>query len=237
MDLRKAMGNLGMPWVNTIAADRQGTAMYADVSVVPDVDAAQLTRCAPSPQAAALRGPAGLVVLDGSRSDCGWKRDPASAVPGLTPAGTHAGGHPQRLGAEQQRRLFLQQPAAELVGHLADGGRRHRAPPAHPFQPDRVARTRGPRPGDGGRRAGAALQQPQPDGARRAARPAGRLHRAVPTPEPRTAAPRCAAGTARTTWIRAGRTCSACSGARPVRCPACTAGPSTRPSRWPRRPG
>jgi acyl-homoserine-lactone acylase len=86
LDLRKALGNLGMPWVNTIAADRQGNAMYADVSVVPDVDAAQLTRCAPSPQAAALRGPAGLIVLDGSKSDCGWKRDPASAVPGLTPA-------------------------------------------------------------------------------------------------------------------------------------------------------
>ncbi|HRD98319.1 MAG TPA: penicillin acylase family protein, partial [Rubrivivax sp.] len=87
MDLRKAMGNLGLPWVNTIAADRQGTAMYADLSVVPDVDESQIARCAPSPQAAALRGPAGLIVLDGSRSDCAWKRDPASAVPGLMPAG------------------------------------------------------------------------------------------------------------------------------------------------------
>ena len=87
MDLRKAMGNLGLPWVNTIAADRQGTAMYADLSVVPDVDESQIARCAPSPQAAALRGPAGLVVLDGSRADCAWRRDPASAVPGLTPAG------------------------------------------------------------------------------------------------------------------------------------------------------
>ncbi len=86
LDLRKALGNLGLPWVNTIAADRQGNALYADVSVVPDVDAAQLARCAPSPQAAALRGPAGLIVLDGSKADCGWKRDPASAVPGLTPA-------------------------------------------------------------------------------------------------------------------------------------------------------
>jgi acyl-homoserine-lactone acylase len=32
-----------------------------------------------------LRGAAGLVVLDGSRSACDWKRDPASPVPGLTP--------------------------------------------------------------------------------------------------------------------------------------------------------
>ncbi|MBL0149749.1 MAG: penicillin acylase family protein [Ideonella sp.] len=84
-DLRAAHANLGIPWVNTLAADRHGNAMYADVSVVPDVDAAQIERCAPSAAAAALRGPTGLVVLDGSKSDCGWQRDPASPVPGLTP--------------------------------------------------------------------------------------------------------------------------------------------------------
>jgi acyl-homoserine-lactone acylase len=53
--------------------------------VVPDVDAAQLQRCAASKQAAALFGAAGLPVLDGSRSECGWRRDPGSPVPGLTP--------------------------------------------------------------------------------------------------------------------------------------------------------
>ena len=84
-DIRKALSQLGTPWVNTIAADRQGNALYADVSVVPDVDAAQLERCTPNKALAALRGAAGLVVLDGSRSDCDWRRDLASAVPGLTP--------------------------------------------------------------------------------------------------------------------------------------------------------
>jgi acyl-homoserine-lactone acylase len=84
-DLRKAMGNLGAPWVNTLAADRDGNAMYADVSVVPDVDAAQLERCAPSKPAAALRLAAGLVVLNGSKSNCDWRQDSASPVPGLIP--------------------------------------------------------------------------------------------------------------------------------------------------------
>ncbi|MCB2037655.1 MAG: penicillin acylase family protein, partial [Ottowia sp.] len=84
-DIRSAMRGLGMPWVNTIAADRDGNAMYADASVVPDVDAAQLARCAPGKPAAALLGAAGLVVLNGSRADCDWRRDPASPVPGLTP--------------------------------------------------------------------------------------------------------------------------------------------------------
>jgi acyl-homoserine-lactone acylase len=150
-DLRKALGNLGMPWVNTIAADRQGNAMYADVSVVPDVDAAQLTRCCAQP--------AGRSTARAGRPDRAGRQqerlrlEARPCLRGTRPdaCATHAGGHPQRLGAEQQRQLFLLQPAAKLVGHLADGGRRHRAPAAHTFQPDRTARTRGPRPGDGGR--------------------------------------------------------------------------------------
>ena len=84
-ELREAMRNIGTPWVNTLAADRFGNALYADVSVVPDVDAAHLQRCAPSKPAAALLPAAGLVVLDGSRSDCDWRRDPISPVPGLIP--------------------------------------------------------------------------------------------------------------------------------------------------------
>jgi len=84
-ELRQALGNLGTSWVNTIAADRHGQAFYADMSVVPDVDAAKLQRCAPSRAAAAVLPAAGLVVLNGSRSDCNWTKDPASPVPGLTP--------------------------------------------------------------------------------------------------------------------------------------------------------
>ena len=84
-DVRSGMRNLGMAWVNTIAADRDGSAMFADMSVVPDVDAAHMARCAPSRPAAALMAIAGLVVLDGSRSDCDWRRDSSSPVPGLTP--------------------------------------------------------------------------------------------------------------------------------------------------------
>jgi acyl-homoserine-lactone acylase len=86
-ELREAMKNIGTPWVNTLAVDREGNALYADVSVVPDVDAEQLRRCAPSKAAAALLPAAGLVVLDGSKSDCDWHRDPASPVPGLIPIG------------------------------------------------------------------------------------------------------------------------------------------------------
>jgi acyl-homoserine-lactone acylase len=83
--LRRALSNLGTPWVNTIAADRQGNALYADASVVPDVDMALLQRCAPSEAAVRLRAGAGIVVLDGSKSDCQWRRDASSPVPGIVP--------------------------------------------------------------------------------------------------------------------------------------------------------
>ena len=82
-ELRTAMGNQGMPWINTIAADRDGNAMYADLSVVPDVSAAMLQDCKPSPRAAALLNAADLPVLDGSRSACEWSRDASSASPGI----------------------------------------------------------------------------------------------------------------------------------------------------------
>ena len=84
-DLQRALRGLGTLWVNTLAVDRQGNAMYADTSVVPDVDAAMLERCAPSAPARALLRGAGLVVLDGSQSACNWRQDPSSAKPGVIP--------------------------------------------------------------------------------------------------------------------------------------------------------
>lgn len=78
-----ALQRLGTPWMATVAADRHGDTLFQDASSVPAVDAAQLQRCAPSRPAAALWPAAGLVVLDGSRSDCAWRSDPGSASPGL----------------------------------------------------------------------------------------------------------------------------------------------------------
>ncbi len=73
--------NQGIPWVNTIATDDAGDALYADISVTPHVTDAQVQTCAtPLGQAtfAALR----LPVLDGSRSACEWGSDPDSLQKG-----------------------------------------------------------------------------------------------------------------------------------------------------------
>lgn len=74
---------LGIPWVNTIAADRSGQALHADVTAVPNVSPAKIRDCA-TPLSAVLAGR--LVLLDGSRAACDWDRAAGTAVPGLMPA-------------------------------------------------------------------------------------------------------------------------------------------------------
>jgi acyl-homoserine-lactone acylase len=82
-DLRSAYRRVqGNPWVNTIAADSRGRAYYADESVVPNVDADLQERCATGPLAELLLTQ-GVVLLDGSRIACAWKRDRDAAVPGI----------------------------------------------------------------------------------------------------------------------------------------------------------
>jgi acyl-homoserine-lactone acylase len=68
----------GTSWVNTIAADRNGTAFYGDVSTVPNVDSAMLARC----RTRVMGVPATVILLNGSDPACEWTVDPRSAVPG-----------------------------------------------------------------------------------------------------------------------------------------------------------
>lgn len=84
-EIRRAVSRtLGIPWVNTIAADRNGDALYADVTTIPNVSAKKLAACgmASGKGLETLK----LFVLDGSRSVCDWDRAPQSPVRGLMPA-------------------------------------------------------------------------------------------------------------------------------------------------------
>jgi acyl-homoserine-lactone acylase len=72
----------GIPWVNTIAADSTGHALYADIGTVPHVTDAQAQQCDTLLGAATfqlLR----LPVLDGSRSACDWGSDKDSVRSGI----------------------------------------------------------------------------------------------------------------------------------------------------------
>jgi acyl-homoserine-lactone acylase len=82
-DLRSAQARyLGLPWVNTLAADATGTTVYNDVQVVPAVTDALVQRCA-TPTGPDITAATNLIVLDGSRGDCGWGTDPGAVEPGL----------------------------------------------------------------------------------------------------------------------------------------------------------
>lgn len=62
----------GPAFVNTIAADRHGDAMFADITPAPNVSAEQFVDCGTR----GLKDPAlyaRLYILDGSRADCSWK--------------------------------------------------------------------------------------------------------------------------------------------------------------------
>ena len=72
----------GIPWVNTIAADKHGNAMYADIGTVPNVPDSLAASCNTALGAATFKL-LGLPILDGSRSACNWATDRDSAVPGI----------------------------------------------------------------------------------------------------------------------------------------------------------
>ncbi|NUR08651.1 MAG: acylase [Nocardioidaceae bacterium] len=82
--LRAQDRGAGMPWVNTIAADRDGHALYADHSVVPNVPDDLVQQCS-TPTGVVLEQLAGLPALDGTRarSGCAWRTDADAERPGI----------------------------------------------------------------------------------------------------------------------------------------------------------
>ncbi|MEA2497037.1 MAG: acyl-homoserine-lactone acylase, partial [Thermoleophilaceae bacterium] len=72
----------GIPWVNTIASDKNGNALYADIGSIPNVSNAHAQECNTA-VGQALTAYVGLPVLDGSRAACDWQNDPDAVRPGI----------------------------------------------------------------------------------------------------------------------------------------------------------
>ncbi|GGK73167.1 penicillin acylase family protein [Mangrovihabitans endophyticus] len=72
----------GLPWINTVAVDRRGEALFADVQSVPFVTDAHVASCG-TQLGQAVFPLSGVPILDGSRAACDWGSDPGAVEPGL----------------------------------------------------------------------------------------------------------------------------------------------------------
>lgn len=74
-EFKESLRDMGLPWVNTIAADRYGDALYADVSTTPHVSVAKVNDCVRGVAQGFLTD-SGILTMDGSDSACEWGSDP-----------------------------------------------------------------------------------------------------------------------------------------------------------------
>jgi acyl-homoserine-lactone acylase len=81
-ELLEATKVIGNPWVNTVAVDKFGEALYADISTVPNVTQEQYDVCTAGPSRSLLTS-FGLVTLDGSDSFCEWGSDADAPTDGI----------------------------------------------------------------------------------------------------------------------------------------------------------
>jgi acyl-homoserine-lactone acylase len=87
-DLKQVNGEVqGIPWVNTIAVDRAGTALYMDASRTPNLSPAALQRyrqALATDTVTQAVDAAGVTLLDGSDSAFEWQ-DTGALAPGIVP--------------------------------------------------------------------------------------------------------------------------------------------------------
>jgi acyl-homoserine-lactone acylase len=97
----------GLPWVNTLAADRKGNALYVDGSVVPHMTTDKFV-------SGCLLVPA-LLAFDGTRSECGWGQDP-DAPPGVFGAANSPATIRQDYVGNSNDSYWLTNAKAPLIG-------------------------------------------------------------------------------------------------------------------------
>lgn len=107
--------NLGLPWVNTIAADRHGNAYYGDISTVPHVTDAKLGACANTFVAQVLSG-ARVYTLDGSTSACDLGSDSDAPQAGIFGPGNLPSIHRDDYTQNSNNSYWLANPDEPLEG-------------------------------------------------------------------------------------------------------------------------
>jgi acyl-homoserine-lactone acylase len=107
--------NLALPWVNTIAADRDGSAYYGDISTVPHVTDAKLAACANTFVAQVLSS-VRVYTLDGSTSACDLGTDADAPQAGIFGAGNLPSIRRTDFAQNSNNSYWLANPAQPLEG-------------------------------------------------------------------------------------------------------------------------
>ena len=102
----------GAAFVNTIAADKAGGALYADMSAIPNVSVDLIARCAVD-QSAGTR----ITTLNGSDPSCDWQIDESAAAPGLMPPSQQPNLITTTYAGNSNDSYWLSNPAMRLEGY------------------------------------------------------------------------------------------------------------------------
>ncbi len=111
-ELRAALAaHQGAAFVNTIGADSQGGALYADMSAIPNVSIELIQRCAVDQSAGAR-----ITTLNGSDPSCDWQVDASAAAPGLMPPSQQPSLITESYAGNSNDSYWLSNPALRLEG-------------------------------------------------------------------------------------------------------------------------
>lgn len=108
--------HVGLPWVNTIAADSAGNAFYGDIGAMPNASNAKLAACIKPGLSQALAA-SRLYALDGSTSACDLGTDVDAPEPGIFGAGSMPGLMRRDYVQNSNDSYWLANPAARLEGY------------------------------------------------------------------------------------------------------------------------
>ena len=114
-EFKSALRSLGIPWVNTIAADRYGDAFYGDISVTPHISISQADNCVRGLLQSAVTG-FGFLTLDGSDSACEAGSD-AGTVAGIFGYDSLPKLETREYGANANDSYWLSNPRMLLEGY------------------------------------------------------------------------------------------------------------------------
>ena len=111
--LKQALADYqGAAFVNTIAADKAGGALYADMSAIPNVSVDLIARCAVDQSAGAR-----ITTLNGSDPSCDWQIDESAAAPGLMPPSQQPSLITTTYAGNSNDSYWLSNPAMRLEGY------------------------------------------------------------------------------------------------------------------------